>query len=272
MVAVAVLSAKGSPGATTAALALSAVWPEVYPDRRILLAECDPAGGDIASGYLRGTLDASRGVIGLAAQRAADPVAAVWEQVLSLDDDARRLLLPGLTEPSQAAAVGTAWSTLATALDGLARQTPPVDVLIDLGRMRTAHEPVVLRQRADWVLLTCGSTLPAVVAARGAARELRTSGGDSGPSRPAVLVIGGGPYTASEIGKALDLPVIGTLPHDAASAAVFAAGTGAGRRFARSPLIRSARILAAALLDGGSDQAPELADPPNAEQAGVTCG
>lgn len=272
MVAVALLSAKGSPGATTAALALSAVWPEVHPDRRILLAECDPAGGDIASGYLRGTLDASRGVIGLAPQRAPDPVAAVWEQVLSLDDDARHLLLPGLTDPSQAAAVGAAWSTLAAALDELARQTPPVDVLIDLGRMRTAHEPVLLRQRADRVLLTCGSTLPAVVAARGAAKELRTSGGDSGSSRLAVLVIGGGPYTASEISKALDLPVIGTLPYDAASAAVFSSGTGAGRRFARSPLIRSARVLASALLDGVPDRLPELATGATVESAGLARG
>ncbi|MFZ5871537.1 MAG: hypothetical protein ACOYXW_13565, partial [Actinomycetota bacterium] len=183
MVAVALLSAKGSPGTTTTALALCAVWPEVHPGRRVLLAECDPAGGDIASGYLRGSLDASRGVLGLAAGRGPEPLAAVWEQVLALDDDNRRLLLPGLTDPSRAAAADTAWSALAAALPGLARQRPPVDVLLDLGRIRTAHEPVLLRRRADVVLLTCGSTLPAVVAARAAAAELRAPDRGTEPAR-----------------------------------------------------------------------------------------
>ena len=81
MVAVALVSAKGSPGVTTSALALSNAWPEVHSDRRVLLAECDAAGGDIASGYLRGTLDASRGLLALTAQRCrrhvkTDPVAS----------------------------------------------------------------------------------------------------------------------------------------------------------------------------------------------------
>src|SRR5690606_15599641 len=43
-VALIVLAAdKGAPGVTTAATALGAVWP-----RPVLLAECDPAGGDLA--------------------------------------------------------------------------------------------------------------------------------------------------------------------------------------------------------------------------------
>ena len=39
---VVVSAGKGSPGVTTTALALSAVWP-----RPALLMECDPAGGDL---------------------------------------------------------------------------------------------------------------------------------------------------------------------------------------------------------------------------------
>ena len=40
---IAVAADKGAPGVTTTAVTLAAVWP-----RPVLLAECDPAGGDIA--------------------------------------------------------------------------------------------------------------------------------------------------------------------------------------------------------------------------------
>ena len=43
---VALASAKGAPGVTTTAVALGAVWP-----RRVLVAECDPAGGDLAARF-----------------------------------------------------------------------------------------------------------------------------------------------------------------------------------------------------------------------------
>ena len=42
---VAICSAKGSPGVSVAALALASVWPS-----RVVLAECDPAGGDLRTG------------------------------------------------------------------------------------------------------------------------------------------------------------------------------------------------------------------------------
>ena len=42
MALIAVAADKGAPGVTTTALALAAVWP-----RPVLLAECDPAGGDL---------------------------------------------------------------------------------------------------------------------------------------------------------------------------------------------------------------------------------
>ena len=43
MALVVVASDKGSPGVTTTALTMAAVWP-----RRALLAELDPSGGDVA--------------------------------------------------------------------------------------------------------------------------------------------------------------------------------------------------------------------------------
>lgn len=275
MVAVALLSAKGSPGVTTTALALSDAWPQVHPDRRVLIAECDAAGGDIAAGYLRGSLDGARGVLSLAAQRSRNAVEGVWGQVLALDDDGKRLLLPGLTDPSRAAAAEAAWPTLAAALDGLAGQQPPIDVLIDLGRLRTAHEAVILRRRTDLVLLVTGTSLPAVVAARTAAAQLRTADKDGGAPPAAAVVIGEGrPYPAAEVGDAIGLAVIGTMPYDAAAAAVLSRGEAGSRRHARSAFVRSARSLASALLARSpaasfAGTMPATAEPATAEPAGV---
>jgi MinD-like ATPase involved in chromosome partitioning or flagellar assembly len=250
VVAVAFVSAKGSPGCTTTALALSSCWPEVAPDRRVLLAECDPAGGDIASGYLRGNLDGSRGLVALAGQRSPDALAAVWEQLLALDDSGRRLLLQGTTDPRQASGLGTAWSALTEAMGGLELQEPPVDVLLDLGRLHTTHEPVHVRQRADLVVLVTRSSLPVVAAARAAAAELGAPAVDGGSQRVACLVVGEGqPYSAKEISEACALPLVGVLPYDPVSAATFSTGAPAGRRLPRSPLMRSVRALATSLLD-----------------------
>ena len=64
MALIAIAADKGAPGVTTACLALSLVWP-----RPVLLAECDPAGGDLvyrlpAAGG--GQLDPGRGLLSLA--------------------------------------------------------------------------------------------------------------------------------------------------------------------------------------------------------------
>ena len=89
----------------------------------------------------------------------------------------------------------------------------------------------------------------------------------------AALIIGEGrPYKADEIGKAIGLPLMGTLPYDPASAAVFSQGAAAGRRFPRSPLVRSARALASALLDSVSEPAGGGTTLDVAPHAGVARG
>jgi hypothetical protein len=67
-------SLKSSPGVTTAALALGAVWP---PERRVLVAELDPAGGDLANRF---RLPGEPGLLVLAAAaRRHDPTHRVWQ-------------------------------------------------------------------------------------------------------------------------------------------------------------------------------------------------
>ena len=89
MALIAIASDKGAPGVTTAALALAAVWP-----RPVLLAECDPAGGDLVYRFPAvggGHLDPRRGVLSLAvvARRGMQPQ-QVWEHVQKLPRRPRR--------------------------------------------------------------------------------------------------------------------------------------------------------------------------------------
>ena len=54
----ALISAGGSPGVTTSALALTLGWPS-----RVILAECDPSGGDVpgqARAITAGAFDANQ--------------------------------------------------------------------------------------------------------------------------------------------------------------------------------------------------------------------
>lgn len=232
------MSAKGSPGCTATALALSAVWTEVLPSRQLLLAECDVAGGDIASGYLAGAADASRGVLGLAVTRSRDPLTAVWEQLVALDNAGNRLLLQGLTDPRQAATARTAWPQLAAAIPKLVRQAPAVDIVMDLGRLHSQHEAQELWQVADQLILVTRSSLSSVAHTQAAASELR----DREPAaRLTCLVVDEGhPYSGSEIAKALDMPVLATLPWDTRAANGFREG---GVPRSTSPLLRSCRSL-----------------------------
>jgi cellulose biosynthesis protein BcsQ len=100
MALIAVAADKGGPGVTTASVALAAVWP-----RPVLLAECDPAGGDIVyrlpgAGGTR--LDPRRGLLSLAvAARHGLQPDQVWEHVQKLHGGLD--VLAGVTTAEQGA-------------------------------------------------------------------------------------------------------------------------------------------------------------------------
>src|SRR2546430_4646896 len=100
---VAMCSAKGSPGVTVTALACILTWTGP-----LLLAECDPAGADIAAGYLRETRLDGRGLAKLTTSLHRGRLGEdLWGQLVDLapgnDTGLTRLILPGLTDPAQAA-------------------------------------------------------------------------------------------------------------------------------------------------------------------------
>jgi hypothetical protein len=260
MSVVALTSARGAPGVSTAALVMNLLWP-----RPALLAECDPAGGSsVLAGYLRGTVDHSRGLLNLAvAHRHGELEQTLWSQLVPLtpaaaskDHEAtagrdERWLLPGLSDAAQAPSTAALWGPLSSLLASLERAG--TDVIVDAGRLGTAHAPTPLLRQADLVLLVTGTSLPAVAAARARLALLReelavTATGGADASAVGLLLVGEGrPYTAREITGALGVPTVAALAWDPASAEVLSAGAAPGRRFDTSPLVRSTRAAISAV-------------------------
>ena len=273
MAVVALASAKGAPGVSTTALAMTLLWP-----RAALLAECDPAGGSsVLAGYLRGTVDHSRGLLALAlAHRRDELEQTLWSQTVPLPGGiageagpADRWLLPALSDAAQAPGTASLWGPLGSLLASLERAE--TDVLVDAGRLGAAHAPTPVLQQADLVLLVTGTSLPAVAAAKARLAVLRdalslTENVTGSSSGLALLLVGEGrPYTSKEIAGALGLPVAASVAWDPASAQVLAAGMAPGRRFETSPLVRSVRAAIGASSELISERRDRFARPQRSE-------
>jgi hypothetical protein len=226
---IAMVSAKGSPGVSTAALACTLTWPAPT-----LLVEADPAGGDLLAGYLsRYELPTDRGILPLAG--AAVRGAAEYEfagQLIDLDSPRQqRMVLPGISDPTQSASLQPGWGRLG---EFFASLTPTV--IADCGRLVAPHPPIPLLACADLVLIvvrpqSIRSVSPVVPAIARLRRELPEEEGSLG-----LLLVGDG-LTPKELSKNLGVPVLGRLAWDPATAAGLC-GEGKGRK--RGPLMRSA--------------------------------
>jgi hypothetical protein len=224
MAVIAFVSAKGSPGATVAALACTLSW-----GHRLVLAECDPAGGSIMDGFLQAQLDGNRGLLPLAvAELRNDRLAAeFWGQLVDLDAPRReRLLLPGLTDPAQSGSLNPIWDRVAAYFAQLEYTTPSYDVIADCGRLAVANPPWPLVGAADAVLLTVRPTLPSVSAAVPAVAALRRQLTERTASTSALglVVTGAGPYQPTEVAKQLKVPLVAHLPADPRTADVLSYG------------------------------------------------
>jgi hypothetical protein len=237
----------GAPGATTTALALLLAWP-LAEGRRVVLLECDPDGGAVLAGALQGRVEAGYGLRHLAvADRRGRLAETLWEQLVDISPDGsgERLLLPGLTDPAQAAGLAYTWEPMVAACQDLDRGG--CDVLIDLGRSGAHGPSAVLARRADAVLVTVRSTLRGLSAAKpriaALSADLDTEG--TGSDALAVVLVQEGPYAPAEVGRALGAPVLGLLPYEPRSARVLSdGGDSADRRFVRSGLMRAVRSTA----------------------------
>ncbi|WP_455362581.1 hypothetical protein [Streptomyces sp. SYSU K21746] len=242
MAVIALAGCSGAPGVTTSALVLLLSWP-LEPGRRMVLAECDPDGGAVLHGLLQGTLGDRYGLRNLSvAARQGDLGDAFWRQLIDLGSEEGkkesprdRLLLPGITDPAQAASLGSVWKALGVIFRGIEAEHGH-DVLIDLGRRGAFGPSGVLAEQADAVFVVVRNTLRCLQAAEGRVRALEERVGDVG-----VLMINEGPYPAGEVQRVLQVPVVATLPYAPKDARVLSDGTEQPRHFTKSALMKAAR-------------------------------
>jgi MinD-like ATPase involved in chromosome partitioning or flagellar assembly len=223
---IALCSAKGSPGVTVTALALA-----LSASRPVVLAECDPAGGDIAAGYLREVPLGERGLGQLTASlhrgHLVDDLRGQLVDLAPGKAALSTLVLPGLSDAAQAARWAEArrpggrsgWAQLAELLTEFA-VAEGYTVLADCGRLNAAHPPTDVLRAADAILMVLRPDLPAIRATAVAVAGLRSN--DLRPT--GLILIGDRPYGAREIADQLGTPVAATLPIDVGTATVLSSG------------------------------------------------
>ncbi|MCI0685980.1 MAG: hypothetical protein L0Y54_01895, partial [Sporichthyaceae bacterium] len=174
MTLVCVGSATGSPGVTTTALALAAVWP-----RPVLLAETDPAGTALL--YRLG-LDPARGLVSLAAATAAprpDDLAGHTQPI-----PGGLPVLLGVLDAGQGRALGPLWAPLGQALAGLGE----VDAIADCGRINPGEDTLRLLSHAELILLVSRAEIAAAAHLRNLAAALAGSWTPTDAPRLAVAI------------------------------------------------------------------------------------
>jgi len=245
MALIAVASGKGAPGVTTASVVLAAVWA-----RPVLLAECDPAGGDLVYRFPAaggGRLDPGRGLLSLAvaARRGLRPD-QVWEHTQALRGGLA--VLTGVSTAEQGAGLDPLWGPVGAVL----AQLPQGDVIADCGRIGVDAPPYDLLAHAAAIVLLTRDDLGEVVRLRervpalAAALDRR----DRVSSTIGVVVVAGHKRfhaALAEVGEALGhgrgpLSVAGGLAYDPRAARQLRGEWGG--RLDRSLLVRTARDVA----------------------------
>lgn len=239
-----VASVKGSPGVTTTALLIGALWP-----RPITLVEADPSGGDIAlrmPGASGQPLDPGRGLVSLVAAGRR----SLYAQLVH--DHAQQIIgglyvIAGVGAPEQAAAIHQ-WNELAELLSRL----PGRDVVADLGRIGAGTPQNALLDSASALCVVTGTVPSQIVHVRERLRRLR----EAHRTLPPIHVLVNAPAKRSravrevrEVLEQSDVEVSGVhhLAHDRAGADFFL-GQVSGKP-QRTHLVRSAHPIVAELAE-----------------------
>lgn len=272
MTVIALASAKGSPGVTTTALALTIVWP-----RPVFLIEADVVGGSsILAGWMRADVEHDRSLVDAhIAHRHGELGERLHSLTMSIppsEADSTRRLLAAIPRSMHAAAVEPLWQPLADLAVEL--DDAGTDVIVDAGRLHAAHGPRPLLRAAGAVLVVARANLPAIAALAATLGpvkdDLAVRG--TGDDTLALLTIGqpspgpiGRLYSPREIRNELRTPVLGTISFDPASAAVFSDGAKPPRGFHRSALMRSTVSVADAAAHLAEEHAARLRAGPSAD-------
>ncbi|WP_230423824.1 hypothetical protein [Streptomyces radicis] len=260
MALIALAADKGAPGVTTTAVALAALWP-----RRVLLAETDPAGGDLvyrSVGEGGRPLDPGTGMLSLAATaRRGIAAEQLWDHAQRVSGGLD--VLVGLAASDQAGGLAGQWGALGRAFAELAQsphQDAAADVLADCGRLDAGSPLLALLPHAAVLLLVSRVRPESIAHVRDRAAALRTKlhGQGRGTAQLALPRIGvlliadaqSGGRIAGQVNEMLiasgsGSSVVGLIAEDAVGAEQLA-GRRRGR-LDRSLLVRSARKVVADL-------------------------
>jgi hypothetical protein len=246
MTLIAVAGGKGSPGVTTTALALAAAWPH-----DALVAECDPAGSDLAY-RLRtsaGTpFQREPSLLSLAAacRRSGTGRSVVQVEAHCQVASAVRVLR-GPLSPEQAVGLEPYWPAIAAALSA-----DPTTVLADIGRLHPGNPALPVAAAADVILLVGRATVEGLAQLRDRVEQAAVAATRPSPPLLAVAVVAHATRGEQALRHAKEVlahtgvpvAVTGWLSLDVRAVE----GLLAGILPRRSPLLRSSRTLATALL------------------------
>jgi hypothetical protein len=156
------------------------------------------------------------------------------------------MVLPGLTDPRQAAGLASAWPAVTAAL-----AAQRADVIADCGRLDAGPgQPLAVLSAARTVVIVLRPTLRQAWSARPRVEMIGELLGDS--SRLTLLLTGPGTCSAREVAHLLCVPAVAVLPADSRTASLLSDGLGGQRQLGSGPLMRSARAAGRALRDYGT--------------------
>jgi MinD-like ATPase involved in chromosome partitioning or flagellar assembly len=246
------VSTKGAPGVTTLACLVGATWPE---GRKVMVAECDPSGGDLAARFELSSREGWPALLAAARRSGTDvDIASHLQQ------------LPGglnvLVATRGLDALDASRSMNALLSNSRSSSDSAWDVLIDLGRLAPDDRAsAVWLEHSEMVVVCSRSDVASVVHIRERAPMLL----ERYPDRVRLAMVGAGDHAISEIEQFTGLPVLAVVPFDPASAAAAAGERQGRRRLRRSLLATTAERMAATLAGGWAGGADEEAAEVEAE-------
>ncbi|GAB2686074.1 hypothetical protein [Thalassiella azotivora] len=245
MALVAVTSSKGSPGTTAFAVTLAALWP-----RAAVMADCDPAGGDVALRYRDAQgkpLEVERGLLSLGAAVRRGDHTDLWPHLQTVGGGLD--VLAGVRSPDQLVGLGPVWPYLARTLAGDGDH----DVVADCGRVVPGSPVQPVLQAADAVVFVVRPRVEQLAHLRERLHSLKEPLGIGRPERMTTGVVVVAPErqrsAAQDVEKllrssGLAVPVLGLVAEDAKGVRAVEGQQG---RAGRSAYVRSVRGLVPAV-------------------------
>lgn len=234
MSAVSFASVRNRPGVSTVWL-LTAVALQAA-GREVVALEADPDGNDLGTTF---DLGQSPGLVSLAAASRRGSVSAgvVNEHARHLPDGLA--VVPGPVAAEEAAA---AVASIGGRIGDLAGTDGRV-WCCDVGRLSAASPALPIAAASALTVLVCRPTRTEALALPSRVTMLSSAG-----CRLGLVVVGSGPYRASEVAAHCGLELLGTMPW-ARDAEDLVAAAVAGRRGRRSLLWRGAVEIAAVIAE-----------------------